>query len=299
MVPLTEMSSSSPVIRNEIEPFRLSAVGGEIVQHRRDAAGDAALHVDGAAAVQKAVLDVAGERAMGPCALVARRHHVGMAGKGDVRRAGADAGIEVVDIGGAGFAEGDAMHLEAGGLQDVFEDAERAGVGRGYGGAAQQVAGDGEGGRVRSCLRLTWPHAGGPAPGAEKFQPLRRCGRDGMDADIASGQRIGPKPVGPRVPLRQNISTKPQTLRTAPSRLTRNAAVGLSSQSQTLSSRGGTMKNTTIHQPLLSRSCSRLMAMAAKHHMLMMIAGPSVPSSNAITSGAPIWDRHCRSCRRD
>ena len=58
---------------------------------------------------------------------------------------GADAGIEIVDIGGAGLAEGDAMHLEAGGFQDIFEHAERAGIGRGYRGAAQQVAGDGEG----------------------------------------------------------------------------------------------------------------------------------------------------------
>ena len=146
IVPLTEMSSSSPVIRNEIEPFGSAAMGGEIIQHRGDAAGDAALHVDGAAAVQKTVLDVAGERAVGPGALVAGRHHVGVSGKGEVRRRGADAGVEVVDIGGAGFAEGEAMHLEAGGLQNGFEHAERAGVGRGYRGAAQQVAGDGEGG---------------------------------------------------------------------------------------------------------------------------------------------------------
>ena len=143
MVPLTEMSSSSPVIRNEIEPFRLAAIVSEILQHRRDAAGDAALHVDRAAAVEKAVLDVARERAVAPCGLVAGRHHVGMAGKGDVRRVAADAGIEIVDVGGAGLGEGDAMHLEAGGFQDVFEHAERAGVGRRYGGAADEVAGNG------------------------------------------------------------------------------------------------------------------------------------------------------------
>ena len=82
---------------------------------------------------------------MGPCALVAGRHHVGMAGEGDVRGAVADAGIEVVDIGGAGFAEGDAMHLEAGGFQDIFQNAERAGVGRGYRGAADEIAGNREG----------------------------------------------------------------------------------------------------------------------------------------------------------
>src|SRR4030088_2423356 len=36
--------------------FWFAVMGGEIVQHGRDAAGDAALHVHGAAAVQKAVL---------------------------------------------------------------------------------------------------------------------------------------------------------------------------------------------------------------------------------------------------
>ena len=132
------MSSSSPVIRNEIEPFGLAAMVGEIFQHRRDAAGDAALHVHRAAPVQKAVLDVARKRAMGPCGLVAGRHHVGMSGKGDVRRRVADAGIEIVDIGRVGFAEGDAMHLEAGGLQQILQHGKRAGVGRRYGWAADR-----------------------------------------------------------------------------------------------------------------------------------------------------------------
>ena len=126
---------------------------GQIFQHRRDAAGDTALHVDRAAPVQKAVLDLAGERAMGPGALVAGRHHVGMAGKGNVRGTVADAGIEIVDIGGTGLAKGDAVHLEAGAFKDIFKHAERAGIGRGYRGAAQQIAGNGEG--VHSCPRLT------------------------------------------------------------------------------------------------------------------------------------------------
>src|SRR5258705_11544069 len=120
-------------------------MGGEIIEHRRDAAGNAALHVDGAAAVEKPVLDFARERAMAPCALIARRHHIGMAGKGDVRGSVADAGIEVFDIGSAGFSEGDAMHLEAGAFKDIFEYAKRAGIGRGYGGAADEIAGNGEG----------------------------------------------------------------------------------------------------------------------------------------------------------
>jgi hypothetical protein len=47
MEALTEMSSSSPVIRNEIEPLAGRRRQQEL-QNRRDAAGDA-LHVDGAA----------------------------------------------------------------------------------------------------------------------------------------------------------------------------------------------------------------------------------------------------------
>ncbi len=82
---------------------------------------------------------------MGPGALVAGRHHVSMPGEGDVRGAVAEAGIEVVDVGGARFAEGDAMHLETGSIQDGFEHAERTGVGRGYRRAAEQIAGNGKG----------------------------------------------------------------------------------------------------------------------------------------------------------
>src|SRR5271169_725288 len=51
--------------------FWLAFMVGEILQHRCDTAGDAALHVDRAPAIKKAVLDVACKRAMGPCALVA------------------------------------------------------------------------------------------------------------------------------------------------------------------------------------------------------------------------------------
>jgi hypothetical protein len=125
--------------------FRFTAMVGEKLQHRGDAAGDPAFHVDGPAPVQKAVLDVAGERAMGPCGLVAGRDHVGMAGKGDVRRSVADAGIEIVDIGGVRFREGDAMHLEAGGFQEILQHGERAGIRRGHRWTAQEVTGDGEG----------------------------------------------------------------------------------------------------------------------------------------------------------
>ena len=78
--------------------FWLAAIVSEILQHRRDAAGDAALHVDRAAAIEEAVLDVAGERAVAPCGFIAGRHHIGMPGKGDVRGSAANTGIEIVDV---------------------------------------------------------------------------------------------------------------------------------------------------------------------------------------------------------
>ena len=78
--------------------LRLAAIVGEILQHRRDAAGDAALHVDRAAAIEETVLDLAGERAVRPRRLVAGRYHIGMSGKGDVRRLGADPRVEIVDV---------------------------------------------------------------------------------------------------------------------------------------------------------------------------------------------------------
>src|SRR5437899_9532080 len=76
----------------------LAAVVVQILQHRSDAAGDAALHVDRAAAIEETVLDLAGERAVRPRRLVAGRYHIGMSGKGDVRRLGADPGVEIVDV---------------------------------------------------------------------------------------------------------------------------------------------------------------------------------------------------------
>src|SRR6185437_8735523 len=141
--------------------LRLATVRRQIFQHRGDAAGDAALHVHGAAAIEQAVLDLARERAMAPRRLIAGGHYVGVPGKADMRRGRADPGIEVVDVGGAGLAEGDAMDLEAGRFQDIFEDSERAGIGRGDRGAAQQFAGNGK--RIIHGPRLTWAPGDGPA----------------------------------------------------------------------------------------------------------------------------------------
>src|SRR4029078_1222016 len=64
-----------------------ATIVGEGLQHGGDAAGDAGLHVDRAAAIEKTVLDLARERAMAPGGFVAGGHHVGMAREGDVRTA--------------------------------------------------------------------------------------------------------------------------------------------------------------------------------------------------------------------
>ena len=77
---------------------------------------------------------------MAPGGFVADRDHIGVAGKGDMRRGVAEAGIEVVDVLGAGFAESHPVQLEAGGLQQVFKNTQRAGIGGGNGRAAHEVA---------------------------------------------------------------------------------------------------------------------------------------------------------------
>src|SRR6185312_270318 len=117
----------------------------EILQHGGDAAGDAALHVDRTAAMEKAVLHLAGEGAVAPRALVARGHHVGMSGKGEMRRGAAESRIEVVDIRSASFRERDAVRLKTLGLEQVFQHVKRAGVGRRYGRAADEGLGNREG----------------------------------------------------------------------------------------------------------------------------------------------------------
>ena len=65
---------SSPLACGEIE-----RCGGE--------AGDGALHVGRAPSVERAVLDDPGEGRIGPQALIAGWHHVGMSGEAEMRRA--------------------------------------------------------------------------------------------------------------------------------------------------------------------------------------------------------------------
>ena len=80
-----------------------------------------------------------------PRLLVAGRHHVGMAGKHQMRRRRADAGVEILHVVRARFAEGHAVHGEAGRLQRAFEELERTAFRRRDGTAAQQIAGNGDG----------------------------------------------------------------------------------------------------------------------------------------------------------
>ena len=157
--------------------LRLAAIGCEIIENSGDAAGDPAFHVDGAAPIQKAVLHIARECAVFPGGFVAGRHDVGMSGKADMGRLGTDAGIEVVDIGGARLRKGDAVHVEAGSLQDVLEDAERAGIRRRHRRAANQIAGNREGvthGRLVPSFSL----------------PLKRGGRFALQAQTGRGSGL-------------------------------------------------------------------------------------------------------------
>ncbi len=64
----------------------------------------------------------------GPGAEVAGGDDVRMPGEAEVGRRRADACIEVIDVGCAGFAEDQAVREEAGLLQDVIEQRQRAGL---------------------------------------------------------------------------------------------------------------------------------------------------------------------------
>jgi hypothetical protein len=64
-----------------------------------------------------------------------------MSGEAEVRPAGSEARIEVVDVGRALLPEDEAVAREAEMLQSCLEDAERAAVLRGDARAADQIAG--------------------------------------------------------------------------------------------------------------------------------------------------------------
>ena len=190
---------------------RPAAVGGKMIEARCHRAGDGALHVDRAAAVERPRRDLAGKGRMGPVRLVAGRHHVGVAGEDEVRRLAADAGIEVVDRRRAGFGEGHAMSGKARVLQDPFKHAERAALRRRHRRTAQQLAGNGDGiGRPSHGPRLEHdPEKWKSDFGKDHAHSKAILGRRRQPAGApASGS--GPYRFGPTVPRRQPSSTKNQ-----------------------------------------------------------------------------------------
>jgi len=116
-----------------------------VIEHSGNRAGDAAFHVDRAAPVELRAVHLAGKGRVFPRRLVARRHHVGMAGEHQMRACRADAGVEILHVVRARLLEGHAMHGETGSFQRGFEELERTAFGRRDGTAAQQIAGDGNG----------------------------------------------------------------------------------------------------------------------------------------------------------
>ena len=90
--------------------------------------------------------DFAGEGIAAPAREVACRHDVGMAGEDEMGRTRADPGEEIIDVGRSRLREGKPMRLEADGFQRPLDDIERARVRRRHGGAADEVAGQGDGG---------------------------------------------------------------------------------------------------------------------------------------------------------
>jgi hypothetical protein len=114
------------------------AARGEEALRRGDEGRDRALHVRGAAAVERAVVDLAGEGRDRPAVEVADRHDVAVAREAEMRAARADAGVEVVDVGRAGFRERHALAAEAERAERALEHAQHALVLRGHRGAADQ-----------------------------------------------------------------------------------------------------------------------------------------------------------------
>ena len=112
-VPLIAGPSSSPVMSRLIEPAMSSPLARDEIERRGGEAGDGALHVGGAPSVEHAVRDLGGEGRIGPQALIARRHHVGMAGEAEMRRPEPMRAIEIVDRRRAVLGESEPLAVEA------------------------------------------------------------------------------------------------------------------------------------------------------------------------------------------
>ena len=127
--------------------LRLAAVGGEMIERGGERAGDAALHVDRAAAKEFAVGDLAGEGRMRPGRLVARRHHIGVAGEHQMRRGRCRCGHRGFRRPACRLAERHALHGKAGAARISCETGQRAAFGRRHRRAAQKLC--------RDCNRIS------------------------------------------------------------------------------------------------------------------------------------------------
>ena len=92
----------------------------------REKAGDGAFHVDGAASVEHAVLDLAGERINLPAVEIAWRDHIGVSGETQIGGALAQSGVQIVDGRGTALLEPQPVTAEAHLIQRPLDDAERA-----------------------------------------------------------------------------------------------------------------------------------------------------------------------------
>src|SRR5215813_4996381 len=128
------------------------------MERRGQRTGDRPLHVNRAAAVERAVGDRAGKRRVRPFRLVTWRDHIDVAGKSKVRACGADARIEVFNGRSPGLCERNAMHSKFCRFEHAFDHAERAGFRRCHRRAAQEIAGESGG------IGAWRPHSGGYAP---------------------------------------------------------------------------------------------------------------------------------------
>ena len=129
--------SSSPVIRKEIDPFGRPCFS-TCRARLGEEAGDAALHVDRAASVHLAVGDLGGEGRMRPGRFVTHRHHIGVAGKHQMRAVARQPRVKVFDVGRAVFRKDRALDIEAQRLQHGLERRQHTALGRRHRRAADE-----------------------------------------------------------------------------------------------------------------------------------------------------------------
>src|SRR5262249_47539518 len=115
----------------------------QMIERRRDEAGDPALHVDSTAAIQTIAGKCAGERRGRPGALVPGRHDVGGPGGPEDRAGRAEGRIEIVDRRGPRLGKNRPMRVKSGSRQEILQISERAAFVRRDRAAADEIASDG------------------------------------------------------------------------------------------------------------------------------------------------------------